>query len=377
MLQGRLRVRRRGDGRLQHHDAVPGTVWLCPAGIREDMIHLYGDVEESIHLYLPASPLSETALREFDVDPDKVRLRYDGGFRDPLVEYIAREIHAEMMDEAPLGTMQVETLARALGVYIMRHYSNLDQASTSLPAVRGALDARRLERVMEFIDAHISEDLTIDSLADEVYLSPFHFARAFKAATGSAPHRNIQWDAASRAGTSPRLGCRFLLRACRVSLDYAARLGIAATSRTTGLAPGSGPARLLPLLERQSINGPHYRAPTVDHLTAHGQGRHCSTTPDLDAWTQSRWPHEKRSVSPRFAMGRFSPRASREFDSPSEMHHRSRSPSTKGCELDFRRTLNLPLPPANRHNDRTRTTYTPLDPQAFISCCPSTAPLIQ
>ena len=191
MLQGRLRVRRRGDGRLQHHDAVPGTVWLCPAGIREDMIHLYGDVKESIHLYLPAAPLSETALREFDVDPDKVRLRYDGGFRDPLVEYIAREVHAEMIGEAPLGRMQVETLAKALGVYIMRHYSNLEPASTSLPAVRGALDARRLERVMEFIDAHISEDLTIDTLANEVYLSPFHFARAFKAATGSAPHRYI------------------------------------------------------------------------------------------------------------------------------------------------------------------------------------------
>ena len=57
--------------------------------------------------------------------------------------------------------------------------------------MRGALDARRLDRVKEFIDAHISEDLTIDTLANEVYLSPFHFARAFKAATGSAPHRYI------------------------------------------------------------------------------------------------------------------------------------------------------------------------------------------
>ena len=97
----------------------------------------------------------------------------------------------KMMDEAPLGRMQVETLARALGVYIMRHYSNLEQTSTTLPAVRGALDARRLERVKEFIDVHISEDLTIDTLADEAYLSPFHFARAFKAATGSAPHRYL------------------------------------------------------------------------------------------------------------------------------------------------------------------------------------------
>ena len=44
MLEGRLRVRRRGDGKLQTHEAMPGTVWLCPAGIREDMIHLYGEI---------------------------------------------------------------------------------------------------------------------------------------------------------------------------------------------------------------------------------------------------------------------------------------------------------------------------------------------
>ena len=102
MLQGRLHVRRRGDGRLQRCDAVPGTVWLCPKGVYEDMIHLYGEVEESIHLFLPASPLSETALRELDIDPDKLDLHYDGGFHDPLIERIARAIHSEMV-AAPAG----------------------------------------------------------------------------------------------------------------------------------------------------------------------------------------------------------------------------------------------------------------------------------
>ena len=62
-LGGHLRVRRRGDGRLQHRDAFPGSVWLCPAGVREDMIRLYGEVKESLHLFFPPSPLSSTALR--------------------------------------------------------------------------------------------------------------------------------------------------------------------------------------------------------------------------------------------------------------------------------------------------------------------------
>ena len=59
------------------------------------------------------------------------------------------------------------------------------------PAARGALDPGRLERVRDFIEANLGEDLTIEALANEACLSPFHFARAFKAATGMAPHRYL------------------------------------------------------------------------------------------------------------------------------------------------------------------------------------------
>lgn len=191
MLRGRLRVRRRGDGRLQDHGAVPGTVWLCPAGVREDMIRLYGDVEDSLHIYLPASLLAGTALDELDVDPDRVRLQYEGGFRDPLIEQIARAVCVEMAEPGPGGKMLAETLSHALRVHMLRRYSNLRPASVPLPPVRGALDARRLDRVKEFIDAHLGEDLSIDTLAEQACLSSYHFARAFKAATGMPPHRYV------------------------------------------------------------------------------------------------------------------------------------------------------------------------------------------
>ncbi len=191
MLRGRAHVRRRGDGRLQHHDAVPGTVWLCPAGIPEDMIRIYGEIPETVHVYLPAAPLAATAARELDVDPDKIGLHYDGGFRDPLIEQIARAVHSEMVDPAPGGKMLVETLASALGVHILRRHSNLAPTSPPPPAARGALDAARLRRVTDFIEAHLGEELTVEALAGQACLSPFHFARAFKAATGSAPHRYL------------------------------------------------------------------------------------------------------------------------------------------------------------------------------------------
>ena len=199
LVQGRLHVRRRGDGQLQQCNAVPGTIWLCPDGVEEDMIRLYGEVQESLHIFLPALPLSQTVVQEAGVDPDTVELHYQGGFRDPLIEQIAWAIRTEMTEPAPAGKMLVETLASALAVHLVRHYSNLAPASMSLPSVRGALDPRRLRRVTDFIEAQLGEDLTIEALAREASLSPFHFARAFKGATGTAPHRYLTYRRIERA----------------------------------------------------------------------------------------------------------------------------------------------------------------------------------
>ena len=96
-----------------------------------------------------------------------------------------------MLDPAPAGKMLVETLASALGAHVLRHHSNLESASVSLPAARGALDPRRLQRVKDLIETDLRKDLTIETLASEACLSPFHFARAFKAATGMTPQHYL------------------------------------------------------------------------------------------------------------------------------------------------------------------------------------------
>jgi AraC family transcriptional regulator len=206
MLEGRLRVRRRGDGQVQTHEAAPGTVWLCPAGIREDMIHLYGEIGRSIHLYLPAAPLAKTALEDLGVDPDRARLRYEGGFRDPVIETIGRTVAAELNNPSPMASLLVETMSAALGIYILRNYSGLSPAAHPLASAKGTLDGRRLARVLAFIDAHLDREMTLEELAREACLSRFHFARSFKAATGASPHRYILQRRLERAKTLLRTG---------------------------------------------------------------------------------------------------------------------------------------------------------------------------
>ena len=48
-----------------------------------------------------------------------------------------------------------------------------------------------IRRVMEYVDAHIDDQISVECLAKLVNISPFHFSRLFKATTGLPPHSYV------------------------------------------------------------------------------------------------------------------------------------------------------------------------------------------
>ena len=56
------------------------------------------------------------------------------------------------------------------------------------PRIRGGLPPRALRRVREYIDSHLEETISIETLAGIAGLSMYHFARAFKQSEGLTPH---------------------------------------------------------------------------------------------------------------------------------------------------------------------------------------------
>ena len=56
-----------------------------------------------------------------------------------------------------------------------------------------------LQQALEFIDAHLGEQLTLVKIAHEARLSPYHFAHIFKRFTGIAPHQYVMRRRLARA----------------------------------------------------------------------------------------------------------------------------------------------------------------------------------
>src|SRR5262245_34419536 len=54
-----------------------------------------------------------------------------------------------------------------------------------------SLHGKRLGRVLDFMDARLVDDISLDDLAREACLSHYHFSRLFHEATGLPPHRYL------------------------------------------------------------------------------------------------------------------------------------------------------------------------------------------
>lgn len=141
--------------------------------------------------------------------------------RDPQIERIGWMMQAEDHDAHPGGRLFADSLASALAVRLVA----LQSPSRTAPA--RALPAWRLRHVIDYIDAHLDQDLTLAELAAVAGFSPSHFKALFRQATGTPVHRFVLERRVERA---------------RLHL-LEGRLGITEVALETGFAHPSHMAR--------------------------------------------------------------------------------------------------------------------------------------
>ena len=138
-----------------------------------------------------------------------------------------------------MGKLYAESIAATLDVYLVRRFSNHGSTKAPLPSTRGALGGVRLSRTLAVIDERIGEDLSLRELAREASLSLFHFARAFKTATGVAPHQYVLERRVARARELLSLGQLPLSEIAGVC-GFASQAHLTNVfKRATGLTPGA------------------------------------------------------------------------------------------------------------------------------------------
>jgi len=191
-------VIRKGVGEQHETRVRPGTIFLAPAGVEEE-IFIAGRHEQVLHLYLPQQTFNSLASDD-TFRPDPYAIRYLSDIQDDMIREIGRAILSELAAESSAGRMFVEASALALAARLAYSYAE-PSPSKPLGPNSHRLDEIRFRRVLDYIAEHLDQNITIAQLASVACLSPFHFARMFRAVMGVAPQHYVSHQRLANAKT--------------------------------------------------------------------------------------------------------------------------------------------------------------------------------
>lgn len=163
-----------------------GTFQLSRAG--ESLRVLLSETSGScLDLYLPVSLLASVVGTEFDYgDGGRLELLPLKLEADPVITRLGDEMAAEIERPGVATQAALDAAALTLCVNLVRRWSNL---SGVVRPSRAGLTTAQVRKATSYLKDTMHRDVSLQTLAEQVGLSPFHFARAFKAAVGVPPHQ--------------------------------------------------------------------------------------------------------------------------------------------------------------------------------------------
>jgi AraC family transcriptional regulator len=184
----------RVNGRFKRMVTAADSIGVHPLNaVRKTRLLEGADI---VVLSLDASIMERAASES--VYGDRIQLVQKVGIHDEQISCIIMALRGEVAAGGRSGRLFGESLAYALAAHLLAKYS---QHGTPITITERVLPQRRLRRAVEFINENLGKDISLDEIACEVGISPYHFARLFKQATGRSPHRYLMERRIERAKT--------------------------------------------------------------------------------------------------------------------------------------------------------------------------------
>lgn len=180
----------RGSERLR-----AGQIYLAPPGTPTD--YVLDDASEFLVVSVPAASV-QSALSETSPGLTDFGRLHAAPFRDVFIEGLCQRVWEEGVEGGPLGTLFADYAVLVLAAALLRLTG---RPLPVAPRSQAGLAPWRLRRVAEYVEENLGHDPSLTDLAQAAGLSPWHFARALRRATGTSPIRYLQRCRIERAKT--------------------------------------------------------------------------------------------------------------------------------------------------------------------------------
>jgi len=183
-------------GSAEFEEREVGGNWLTRKLQRGDIFVTRSETPYELRFKSPAGAELDSILLHLPVDRYLTALdaAYPGKAETAeVVDFFGRDealaslcfACAEMIESGvPGNSKRVAAFGHLVAAYLVEKYTD---TTTEKPILRGGLPIRQLRKVEDHVHRNLAGDISIETLAGLVELSPFHFSRMFKQSTGMSP----------------------------------------------------------------------------------------------------------------------------------------------------------------------------------------------
>ena len=199
--------------------------WKSPAGEEIDSILIHLSVEQYLAALEAAYPGKADSVEVVD---------FFG--RDEALAHLCYACAELLAAHAPGESKHVAALAQFLATYLAEKY--MDEATDKTNcSFRGGLPIWQIRRVEDYVRERLTDEIPVETMAGLVELSPFHFSRVFKQATGMSPLQFVTRERITRAQQLIRETSRSLIEIA-LEVGYTSPSHFAQVfRRTVGVTP--------------------------------------------------------------------------------------------------------------------------------------------
>ncbi|MEO0378347.1 MAG: AraC family transcriptional regulator [Cyanobacteria bacterium P01_A01_bin.17] len=171
-----------------------GAFWLASANTPATWA--WETVDETIAFVIEPSHLQQVAAETECLDPSSVELRNVTFEIDAQLDFLAKCCRQEVLNREIGDRIYTDSLANIISLHLLRNYC------THKPLIREyakGMGNKRLRNVLEYIDAHLDEEIGLADLAVVAKMSQHHLSSMFKQSTGLPPYRYVLQQRIQRA----------------------------------------------------------------------------------------------------------------------------------------------------------------------------------
>lgn len=185
-LAGRVAIKRRRDGRIDSRCSGGGCSSFVPAGVPTS--RSFRGHADFATIHLAPDVLDEVAAECLGRPTGAARLLESFALEDATLNHLFKLLLLEAETNGMGTRLFTDALIRALALHLLRTYAGTAwQSRTQM----GGIADWRLRRAIDYMHAHLAENVSLRCVAGAAGLSVSHFTRAFRHTTGLPPHQYL------------------------------------------------------------------------------------------------------------------------------------------------------------------------------------------